>query len=471
MAEKAPKITKIEPAIASLPIRKRVAAYARVAMVTDRLMHSLSAQVSYYSDLIQRNPEWQYAGVYADSAVSGTGISNRQEFKRLIADCDKGLIDIVLVKSISRFARNTVDLLETVRHLKEIGIEVRFEKEHISSFSDGGELMLTLLASFAQEESRSISENCKWGIRKRYESGQPKNCICYGYRVVDGKLEIVPDEAEIIRQIFDWYLAGDSCYIICKKLNASGAKSYYGKKFTGTVLSYILRQEKYTGNMLLQKFYTESHVSHKERRNNGELPMFLIHDSHPAIISQETFDAVQQEIARRYGVPIVNGIAAKDTYMHHPKDGKKPKSSYPRRKAYWSDEQRANHAEIYKSRETYRHFRHDLSLFIKCETCGQNLTAKTKRYADGTVELWWDCFKHNKVAPNEVKPKLIQDAALKKQIAAILEIPEFDAEIMEQRLSHISILVDRLTFHFRDGHTVTQQYIPSKRQYRRKAEK
>ena len=281
----------------------------------------------------------------------------------------------------------------------------------------------------------------------------------------------MPDEAEIIRQIFDWYLAGDSCYIICKKLNASGAKSYYGKKFTGTVLSYILRQEKYTGNMLLQKFYTESHVSHKERRNNGELPMFLIHDSHPAIISQETFDAVQQEIARRYGVPIVNGIAAKDTYMHHPKDGKKLKSSYPRRKAYWSDEQRANHAEIYKSRETYRHFRHDLSLFIQCETCGQNLTAKTKRYADGTVELWWDCFKHNKVAPNEVKPKLIQDAALKKQIAAILEIPEFDAEIMEQRLSHISILVDRLTFHFRDGHTVTQQYIPSKRQYRRKAEK
>ena len=471
MAENSPKITKIEPTIPSLPKRKRVAAYARVSMETDRLMHSLSAQVSYYSELIQRNPEWQYAGVYADSAVSGTGISNRQEFKRMIADCDKGLIDIVLVKSISRFARNTVDLLETVRHLKEIGVEVRFEKEHISSLSDGGELMLTLLASFAQEESRSISENCKWGIRKRYENGQPKNCICYGYRVVDGKFEIVPEEAEIIRQIFDWYLAGDSCYIICKKLNDSGARSYYGKKFTGTVLSYILRQEKYTGNMLLQKFYTESHVSHKERRNNGELPMFLIHDSHPAIISQETFDAVQQEIARRYGVPIVNGIAAKDTYMHHPKDGKKPKSAYPRRKAYWSEEQRANHAEIYKSRETYRHFRYDLSLFIKCETCRQNLTAKIKRYADGTAELWWDCFKHNKAAPNEEKPKLMQDAALKKQTAAVLDIPEFNAEIMEQRLSHISILGDMLTFHFRDGHTVIQQYIPSKRQYRRKAEK
>ena len=281
----------------------------------------------------------------------------------------------------------------------------------------------------------------------------------------------MPKEAEIIRQIFNWYLAGDSCYIICKKLNDSGARSYYGKKFTRTVLSYILRQEKYTGNMLLQKFYTESHVSHKERRNNGELPMYLIHDSHPAIISQETFNAVQQEIANRYGVPIVNGIAAKDTYMHHPKDGIKPKSSYPRRKAYWSEEQRSNHAEIYKSRETYRHFKHDLSLFIKCETCGQNLTAKTKYYADDTTELWWECFKHHRVSPDTVRPKTMQDAALKKRIASVLEIPEFDAEIMEQRLSHISILGDMLTFHFRDGHTVTQQYIPSKRQYRRKAEK
>ena len=143
MAENKPKITKIEPKIPVLPKRKRVAAYARVSMETDRLMHSLSAQVSYYSELIQKNPEWEYAGVYADSAVSGTGISNRQEFKRLIADCDRGLIDIVLVKSISRFARNTVDLLRTVRHLKELGIEVRFEKEHISSFSDNGDIFTT----------------------------------------------------------------------------------------------------------------------------------------------------------------------------------------------------------------------------------------------------------------------------------------------------------------------------------------
>lgn len=158
------KISRIEPAFPALPKRKKAAAYARVSRDTERLMNSVSAQISYYSSLIQGNPEWEYAGVYADCGISGTDISKRDEFIRMLADCEAGKIDIILCKSISRFARNTVDLLETVRHLKELGIEVRFEKEHINSLSEDGELMLSLLASFAQEESRSISENCKWGI-------------------------------------------------------------------------------------------------------------------------------------------------------------------------------------------------------------------------------------------------------------------------------------------------------------------
>ena len=165
------KIIKIEPTEPVLPRRKRVAAYARVSMECERLMHSMSAQISYYSELIQKNPEWEYAGVYADNFISGTETKKRQEFQRMISDCEKGLIDIILCKSISRFARNTVDLLETIRHLKDIGVEVRFEKENINSLSGDGELMLTILASFAQEESRSLSENVKWGIRKRFEKG------------------------------------------------------------------------------------------------------------------------------------------------------------------------------------------------------------------------------------------------------------------------------------------------------------
>ena len=167
-----PKITKIEPGIKALPAKKKVAAYARVSKDTERLMHSVSAQVSYYSDLIQKNPEWEYAGVYADSGITGTLVAGRSEFVRLLEDCEAGRIDIILCKSISRFARNTVDLLNTVRRLKEIGVEVRFEKEQINSMSGDGELMLSILASFAQEESRSISENVKWGIRKRFKNGE-----------------------------------------------------------------------------------------------------------------------------------------------------------------------------------------------------------------------------------------------------------------------------------------------------------
>lgn len=155
------KITKIEPTKIELPKLKKVAAYARVSVDKGRTMHSFSAQVSFYNNLIQKNPEWEYAGVYADLGISGTDIKNRDEFKRLLDDCEQGKIDIILTKSISRFARNTVDLLNTVRHLKELGIEVRFEKENINSMSGDGELMLSILASFAQEESISISNNVK----------------------------------------------------------------------------------------------------------------------------------------------------------------------------------------------------------------------------------------------------------------------------------------------------------------------
>ena len=177
------KIERIEAAIPKLKRKKRVAAYARVSAESDRLTHSLSAQISYYSELIQNNPEWEYAGVYADSFISGTSINKRTEFRRMVDDCEAGKIDIILTKSISRFARNTVDLLSTVRHLKAIGVEVRFEKENIRSMSSSGELMLSILASIAQEEIINYSENVKWAKRKRFEQGLPNAKFCiYGYK-------------------------------------------------------------------------------------------------------------------------------------------------------------------------------------------------------------------------------------------------------------------------------------------------
>ena len=176
-------VNKIEAKTPQIPRRKRVAAYARVSMESERLQHSLSAQVSFYSSLIQSNPAWEYVGVYADNGITGTKTEAREEFNRMIADCEAGKIDIVLTKSISRFARNTVDLLNTVRRLKELGVSVQFEKERIDSLTEDGELMLTLLASFAQEEIRSLSDNVKWGTRKRFEKGIPNGRFqIYGYR-------------------------------------------------------------------------------------------------------------------------------------------------------------------------------------------------------------------------------------------------------------------------------------------------
>ena len=207
------KITEIKKMKPVLPERKKVAAYCRVSMETERLHHSLSAQVSRYSELIQSNPQWEFAGIYADEGISGTKAGLRPEFMRMIADCESGKIDIVLTKSISRFARNTVDLLETVRHLKDIGVEVRFEKENIRSLSDDGELMLTLLASFAQEDSVSISNNVKWGIRKRMQEGLPNasgHFQIYGYQWDGDKLVPVPEEAEIVKRIFQNFLDGKS---------------------------------------------------------------------------------------------------------------------------------------------------------------------------------------------------------------------------------------------------------------------
>ena len=203
------KITKVEQKMPTIKAKKKVAAYARISMESERMHHSLSAQISYYNALIQKKPEWEFAGVYADDGISGTGIAKRTEFQRMLADCEAGKINIILTKSIQRFARNTVDLLETVRHLKDIGVEVRFEKENINSMSGDGELMLSILASFAQEESRSISENVKWGTKKRFEQGIPNGHFqIYGYRWEGDHLVVEPEEAKIVKLIFDNFMNG-----------------------------------------------------------------------------------------------------------------------------------------------------------------------------------------------------------------------------------------------------------------------
>ena len=300
------KISKIEPKLPIIQARKKVAAYARVSRDTERLMHSVSAQVSYYSALIQKNPEWEYAGVYADMGISGTDTSKRGEFLRMLADCEEGKIDIILTKSISRFARNTVDLLETVRHLKDLGIEVRFEKEHIHSLSEDGELMLTLLASFAQEESRSISENVKWGVRKRFQSGEigAANKHILGYRYDDGlrKYVIIPEEAEAVRWMFQMYIDEVPLRGIAESMNSAGIRTTLGNDFQEASVRQLIFNEVYAGDIRRQKCYMADPITKTKVKNCGELPQYYMADCHEAIIDRETYAKVQAEMERRAGL-------------------------------------------------------------------------------------------------------------------------------------------------------------------------
>ena len=282
----------------AVPKLKRVAAYARVSGGKDAMLHSLSAQISYYNDLIQRHKGWEYMGVYADEAKSGTKDS-RESFQRLLADCRSGMIEMVITKSISRFARNTVTLLETVRKMKALGVDIFFEEQNLHTISADGELMLTILASYAEEESRSVSENQKWRVRKNFEEGMPWNGTMLGYRYENGKLIVVPEQAEIVRRIFELYLSGFGIMAIAKALNAEDAKTRYGNPFGKTGVTRILHNYCYTGNLLLQQTYRENYLTKRTVINNGELPKYHAVNTHEAIIPMETFEAVQAEMARR----------------------------------------------------------------------------------------------------------------------------------------------------------------------------
>ena len=285
-------VTKIAPK-PKLAQQIKVAAYARVSTGKDAMLHSLSSQVSYYSKLIQGHEGWQYVGVYADEALTGTK-DTRENFQRLLADCRAGKVNMILTKSISRFARNTVTLLETVRELKAIEVDIFFEEQNIHSMSSDGELMLTILASYAQEESLSASENQKWRIRKGFESGELVNWrFLFGYRISKEKIEIDMKTAPIVLEIFERVITGDTFGAISRDLNSRGIPGVLGGKWCVQRIRDIVGNEKYTGNAMLQKHFRNNHLEKKKCRNTGELPMFYAEDTHPAIIDEDTFNAAQ----------------------------------------------------------------------------------------------------------------------------------------------------------------------------------
>ena len=281
----------------------RVAAYCRISTDLEEQQNSYEVQVEYYTDYINQNKEWRLAGIFADKGISGTSTLKRTAFNRMIRMCQKKKIDLILCKSASRFARNTVDCLEYIRMLRSLGVAVIFEKENINTSNMDSEFMLTLYSSFSQAESESISKNVTLGIQMGFREGRVRYQYRYwlGYRKgADGKPEIVPEEAEIIKQIFRLFLDGESTQHIADVLNQQGVKTISGgMEWRADAVWRILKNEKYAGDALLQKTYTTDCISHKSVRNKGERTMYLVSDCHPAIIDRETFNLVQQETARR----------------------------------------------------------------------------------------------------------------------------------------------------------------------------
>jgi len=289
------------------PAKKCVAGYARVSTDNEEQLTSYEAQVDYYTKYIRSNPEWEFVEVYTDEGISATSTKKRDGFNRMIADALDGKIDLIITKSVSRFARNTVDSLTTVRLLKEKGIEIYFEKENIWTLDSKGELLITIMSSLAQEESRSLSENVTWGQRKRFADG--KVSLPYarflGYeKGEDGIPQINEEEAAIVRLIYRMFLEGATPHTIAKHLTAEGIMSPGGKDrwMQGTVRS-ILTNEKYKGDALLQKTYTVDFLTKKIKANEGEIPQYYVENSHPAIISPEVFDMVQAEMKQRSAAP------------------------------------------------------------------------------------------------------------------------------------------------------------------------
>ena len=398
-------IRKLQHPAALLPEKKRVAAYARVSSGKDAMLHSLSAQISYYSEYIQRNPNWEFVGIYADEAETGTRDS-RPEFKRLLADCKAGLIDMVITKSISRFARNTLTLLQTTRELKALGVDVFFEEQGLHTNSGEGEMILTLLASVSQEESRSVSENCKWRIRNQFKNGELANLrFMYGYKVTKAGVEIDEERAEIVRMIFNDYNNGMGGYSIAKKLNETGVATYIGNTWSPKRVLDIIKNEKYTGNSLLQKSFIADHLSKVQIHNKGQLPMYFSEGTHTGIIDEHTFKKAQEIMGKRRDI----NMPYKAITNRYPFSGK-----------------------------------------IKCPLCGKNYRRKTTH-----GKISWNCSTFLQHGKKACHGKQIPESVLYQISSEVLEIPAFDEDKFASQIKEMIVPKDNtIRFVFHDGSKV-----------------
>ena len=396
-------------ALPQLKRKLRVAAYARVSSSKDAMLHSLSAQVSYYNKYISSHDDWEFVGIYADEGISGTK-EDRDEFQRMINDCRAGKIDLILTKAISRFARNTMTMLTIVRELKNLNVDVFFEEQNLHSISSDGEMVLTLLASVAQEEARSVSENQKWRIRKDFEKGLIwGGNSAYGYRIINKKMVIIPEEAKLVKRIFQLYIGGLGFQKISKLLNDEGIPAMRAKRWNKQSLQQIIANINYTGDLLLQKTYNENYLTKKTKINRGELDQFFVENDHEAIITRDEY--------------------------------------------YAALEIRRKRVEYFKL-DNFKVHTYPLTGFVRCGNCGKNYNHKRTRYTEK-----WSCVTYQNIGKAECDAKSVPDAELTRITLEVLKIKELDRDLIEDKLEFIEVLKNnKLLYHLKDGKTVERTW-------------
>ena len=390
----------------------RVAAYARVSRNKESLVHSFNAQVEHYQRFIKANQNYIFSGVYADLGISGTK-DNREEFNKLLEECRKGNIDLILTKSISRFARNTATLLKVVRELKSLKVDVYFEEQRLHSISEEGEFILTLLASMAQEEARDMSENVKWAVLKHFNEGKVYSMTILGYRLQNGILVIEPKEAEAVKLIFKLYLEGYGTQKIAITLDKMGFKSRFNRKLTYTSVMGVLRNETYTGDITLQSTFNENFITKKMIRNVGQKRMWRVEEAHEPIIDKETFNMVQKLIKER----AVGSI----------------------------------------TREEANPFQQ----MVICPYCNRHFSRKISK-----GKFHYICSYYDKYGKDGCPNKKVPQDILEKVTTEVLKLREFDESIFKKEIDHITAFNDsRLIFHFKNGHEVEKTWsYPSRRE-------
>jgi len=344
------------PNMTEITSKENVTYYARVSTDFDEQEESYERQKKHFEDLIKSHSEWNYVEGYADQGISGTKADKRPEFQRMIEDCRNGKINRILVKSISRFARNTVDTLSYIRELKELGVSVYFETQGIDTMTTNGEVLITILAAMAEQESRTISTNIKWSYKKRFQDGRVLiSAGVLGYKKTDDGYEIVEEEAEIVRRIFREYIGGKTIRQLVDELNLEGIKTKMGKTWRPSGIQGILANEKYTGNAFLGKTYKADVLSKARVKNTGQAMMYYVENSHPAIITQETYEIAQKEKLERTGL----------------------RSSENTGKGKYSG-------------------KYPLSGLLVCGSCGSKFRRHSRKLASGKIVPIWTCISKQK---------------------------------------------------------------------------